>query len=41
MVAPFINGRHRVGEAYVTANSRDQLDSRIEEFKRRLAIDVD
>ena len=40
-VDPFINGRHRVGEAYVTANSRDQLDSRIEEFKRRLAIDVE
>jgi biotin carboxylase len=39
-VAPFINGRHRVGEAYVTANSRNYLDSRVEEFKRRLALDA-
>jgi biotin carboxylase len=41
MVAQFINGRHRVGEAYITANSRDQLDSRVQEFKRRLAIDAE
>ena len=40
-VAPFINGRHRVGEAYVIANCRDQLDSRVEEFKRRLALDAE
>jgi hypothetical protein len=29
-----------VGEAYVKANSRDYLDSRVEEFKRRLALDA-
>jgi biotin carboxylase len=40
-VEPFINGRHRVGEAYITATSRAELDTRVDEFKRRLAIDAE
>jgi biotin carboxylase len=37
-VAPFINSRHRVGEAVVTGADRTTLDQRVEELKRRLAV---
>lgn len=37
-VDAFINGRHRVGEALIFAADRPELDSRIEEVKRRLSI---
>jgi L-amino acid ligase C-terminal domain 2 len=37
-VEPFINGRHRVGEAFVTAADRAQLERRVAELKKRLAI---
>lgn len=37
-VEPFINGRCRVGEALITANNRSDIDSRLLEFKRRLAL---
>jgi hypothetical protein len=40
-VGAFINSRHRVGEAYITARNRDQIDSRVEEFRRRLALDAE
>ena len=34
----FINGRHRVGEALITGRDRDEVDARLIEFKRRLAL---
>ncbi|MGH8676549.1 MAG: ATP-grasp domain-containing protein [Burkholderiales bacterium] len=37
-VEPFINGRHRVGEALVVADDRGQLESRVGELKARLAL---
>jgi biotin carboxylase len=37
-VQPFINGRHRVGEAFVTGTDRADLDARVIELKRRLAV---
>jgi biotin carboxylase len=37
-VEPFINGRHRVGEAIVVARSREDLDRRVEELGRRVAV---
>ena len=37
-VEKFINGRHRVGEGYITADSRDMLEERVTEFRRRLAL---
>jgi biotin carboxylase len=39
-VEPFINGRHRVGEAFVTAADRAQLERRVAELKQRLAMGV-
>jgi len=39
-VEPFINGRHRLGEAYVTADSRAALDARVMELKDRLTLDA-
>jgi len=37
-VEPFINGRHRVGEVVIAGVDRDDLDNRLAEFKRRLAL---
>ena len=37
-VEPFINGRHRVGEVVIAGVNRDDLDNRLAEFKRRLAL---
>jgi biotin carboxylase len=37
-VQPFINGRHRVGEALVIGRNRDEVDGRLVELKRRLAL---
>ncbi len=40
MVSPFINGRHRIGEALIHAATRDELDERMESLKKNLAISV-
>jgi biotin carboxylase len=37
-VRPFINGRHRVGEAIVTGRDRDDLDARVRELRQRLCV---
>jgi biotin carboxylase len=37
-VKPFINGRHRVGEALIAGSDRNELDTRAEELRRRLAL---
>ena len=37
-VMPFINGRHRVGEALISGNDRNELDSHAAELQRRLAL---
>lgn len=37
-VEPFINGRHRVGEAIVSATDRPTLERRVAELKARLAM---
>lgn len=37
-VQPFINGRHRVGEALVHGANRRELDERLTELRRRLAL---
>jgi hypothetical protein len=37
-VQPFINGRHRVGEALVHGANRRELDERLAELKRRIAL---
>jgi hypothetical protein len=37
-VKPFINGRHRVGEALIAGSDRNELDSRTQELRRRLAL---
>jgi biotin carboxylase len=37
-VETFINGRHRVGEGYITADSRDTLEDRVSELRERLAL---
>jgi biotin carboxylase len=39
-VEPFINGRHRVGEAIVAAADRPTLERRVAELKARLAMGV-
>jgi biotin carboxylase len=39
-VEPFINGRHRVGEALISGTDRSQVDEHLTEFKRRLALTV-
>lgn len=39
-VKAFINGRNRLGEAYVTAGSRSALDNRVFELRRFLAMDI-
>ena len=38
VVEPFINGRHRVGEALIKGTNRNDVDARLLEFKRRLAL---
>ena len=40
-VEPFINGRHRAGEALVTADDRPMLERRVDELKSRLALDAE
>lgn len=35
---PFSDGRHRLGEALVTAASRDDLDRHVDELRRRIGI---
>ena len=37
-VLPFINGRHRVGEAFIYGADRMEVDARVVEFKRRLNL---
>ena len=37
-VLPFINGRHRIGEAFVYGKDRDDLDANVMELKRRLGL---
>ena len=37
-VWPFINGRHRIGEAFVWAHDRAALDARVTELKERLQL---
>lgn len=37
-VKPFINGRHRVGEALVTGTDRNEVDARLIELRQRLAL---
>jgi biotin carboxylase len=37
-VEPFINGRHRVGEAIVLGRDRDEVDARVQELKGRLKL---
>lgn len=37
-VYPFINGRHRVGEAFIFGKDRDALDTKASEFKERLQL---
>lgn len=37
-VRAFIDGRHRVGEAIVCADSREQLEARVKEFRARLCL---
>ncbi len=39
-VEAFVNGRERVGEASIVAEGRDELDLRVEELRRRLALGV-
>lgn len=39
-VTAFVNGRHRIGEAIVVAPDREQLDQRVAELDRRLALRV-
>ncbi|MEX2214891.1 MAG: ATP-grasp domain-containing protein [Phycisphaeraceae bacterium] len=39
-VSPFINGRYRVGEAVLQADSRAALDERVAEFHRRLKLEA-
>jgi len=40
-VLPFINGRHRVGQAFVHGHDRDELDAHVEELQRRLDVRAD
>jgi len=40
-VQPFINGRHRAGEALIVAGGRGQLEHRVGELKARLALDAE
>lgn len=37
-VEPFINGRHRIGEAIVLGRDRDDVDNRIQELRNRLNL---
>ncbi len=39
-VQPFINSRHRLGEAIVHGEDRDRLDTRAEDLLSRLALDA-
>lgn len=41
VVEPFINGRHRVGEALITADDLATLELRYAEVRRRLALGVE
>lgn len=37
-VRPFVNSRHRVGEAIVVGATREEVDARVAELERRLAL---
>ena len=37
-VRPFINGRHRVGEALMAGSDRNEIEGRGAELRRRLAL---
>jgi biotin carboxylase len=39
-VCAFVNGRHRIGEALLSARDRDELDDHVAELERRLAFRV-
>lgn len=39
-VYPFINGRHRIGEAVIRGRDRAEIDARVDELTRRLALRV-
>lgn len=39
-VQPFINGRYRVGEALIQGRDRAEVDTRADELKLRLALQV-
>ena len=38
MVEPFINGRHRVGEALITGKNREEIDTHLLSLRNRLEI---
>jgi biotin carboxylase len=40
IVSPFVNSRHRVGEALIVANTRELLDARTDELKQRLNLNI-
>jgi biotin carboxylase len=39
-VQPYINGRHRVGQALLRGADRDDLDVKVEQLRRRLAVEA-
>jgi len=39
-VNAFVNGRHRIGEALITGQSREDVDCRLLEFAQRLNVSV-
>ncbi len=39
-VLPFINGRHRIGEAFIFGKNRRELDARVSELKQRLQVEA-
>jgi biotin carboxylase len=39
-VMPFVNGRHRVGEALIAGSDRAELDRYLAEFRARLALEA-
>jgi hypothetical protein len=40
-VEAFINSRHRVGEALLSGTDRNDIDAKVLEFNRRLALTAD
>lgn len=39
-VLPFVNGRHRIGQAIVYGEDRDDLDAKVIQLKQRLALGI-